>query len=211
VQAERVYVWVVSHRTPLWTTASVLLNCASWRGFGKILPAEGAPNDWKSRSGHVDRGKYLSPANSGTPAASTVTVPTELLCSLHFSLILSYLRLSVGASDFLFSGAPRAPCSLGAGIFHTRGLNDRSLKLNVRCQVKTECCHMTSWRAQGHYLGKEITAETCSLWHVTPCWSNRLTLQDGSRFLQPVLRQSDRSSSSMVLSVIKDRVTAGIL
>jgi len=70
---------------------------------------------------------------------------------------------------------------------------------------------MTLWRAQGHYLGKEITAETCSLWNVTPCWSSRLTVQDGSRFLQPVLRHIYRSSLSMVLSVIKDRMTPGIV
>jgi len=65
-------------------------------------PAEGTPNDWKSRPSHSSRGKYLSPASNETPATSTVTVPTELLGSLHFSLILSYLRLSADASDFFF-------------------------------------------------------------------------------------------------------------
>jgi len=96
-------------------------------------PAEGTPNDWKSRPSHSSTGKYLSPASNETPATSTVTVPTELLDSLYFSLILSYLRLSADASEFLFFGAPRASCSLSAGVFHTRGLNGRSLKLNVRC------------------------------------------------------------------------------
>lgn len=74
---------------------------------------------------------------SALPAVEPLQPPPSL-CQLSYSANFTFpsfcyiLRLS--ASDFLFSGAPRASCSLGAGVFHTQGLNGRSLKLNVRCR-----------------------------------------------------------------------------
>ena len=53
------------------------------------------------RAGPVSRWQreISQPCQQWSPCS--LTVPTELLGSLHCSLILSYLRLSAGASDFL--------------------------------------------------------------------------------------------------------------
>jgi hypothetical protein len=164
----------------------------------------------------------VEPLCSGLSACSLVTVLTELPGSNAFRALLVTLWCPHVAISEAVSRAKRAAlivqsiqtgrgaqpsyCSLGAEGLIGRGVkltpHDRLVpRLRINAVIPA-LPHMTSWQAEGLYFGKEITAKMSFSCDLTPCRNSCLTLQYGSRFLQPVLRHSDYSSSSMVLVAV---------